>query len=331
MLAAVLASFVLVFHDPVLRAEQFLANGLLGPVPVPADNPQTDAKIRLGMQLYFDPRLSQDKTVSCATCHDPDKGWADPKPVSEGVEHAKGTRNSPTVLNAAYNRFQFWDGRAKNLEDQALGPIQNPVEMQMTMPMALDRLSSIPGYVKQFQEVFGRGPDDESVAKAIAAFERTVISTDSAFDRYIQGDRSAMSGAAVRGLHLFNGKAHCTGCHSGPNFTDNRFHNVGAGYSKGKFEDEGRSKVTHNLADLGAFKTPTLRSVALTAPYLHDGSEKTLEAAVAFYDRGGNANPNLDLLIVPLNLTSRERSELVEFLKALTGAPLGITKPKLPE
>jgi cytochrome c peroxidase len=310
---------------------RFLANGPLPLVPAPADNPQTDAKVRLGMQLYFDTRLSNDNTISCASCHKPDAGWADPRPVSEGVGHAKGTRNAPTVLNSAYSPLQFWDGRAKDLEDQALGPIQNPVEMQMTMPVALDRLKSIPSYVSQFQEVFGTGPSEETVAKAIAAFERTVVSTNSAFDKYTAGDRSAMSPAAVRGMKLFNGKAHCTPCHSGANFSDGRFHNLGIGYLNGEFQDVGRYKVTDNPKDMGAFKTPALRSVALTAPYLHDGSEKTLMDVVTLYDRGGVPNPNLDRLMLPLSLTQKEKADLVAFLEALTGEPLDIKEPELPK
>ena len=310
---------------------RFLENGLLPPVPVPPDNPQTDAKVRLGQQLYFEKRISLDNTIACATCHDPERGWADPRPVSEGVAGAKGGRNSPTVLNASYNKVQFWDGREPDLEHQALGPLQNPVEMKMTMPMVVDRLKSIPGYVAEFSDVFGTEPNDQGVAKAIAAFERTVISSNSPYDRYLQGDDSAMSASAVRGMNLFRGKAHCMACHSGPNFTDSRFHNLGVGYKDGKFADEGRVKVSKRRQDTGAFKTPTLRSIALTAPYLHDGSEQTLEAVVDFYAKGGIPNPYLDRLITPLHLSKHEKADLVEFMKALTGAPLGIRPPELPQ
>ena len=309
----------------------FLANGPLPEVRAPNFNPMSDAKVRLGWQLYFDKRLSRDRTVSCATCHRPDHGWADLTPVSEGVGHTKGTRNSPSVLNAAYNRLQFWDGRAKDLEEQALGPIQNPVEMQMTMVEAVGRLKEISGYVKQFREVFGSEPSDETVAMAIAAFERTVISRNSAFDRYLEGDVTAMSPSAIRGMKLFNGKAHCTLCHSGPNFTDGRFHNLGVGYRDGRFADVGRYAVTKDPRDMGAFKTPSLRSVALTPPYLHDGSEKTLLDVVRLYNRGGIPNPNLDRLMMPLNLTAQEMADLVAFLEALTGEPLNIREPELPE
>jgi len=323
---------IVICQKAELRAEgRFLANGLLPPVPVPANNPQTDAKILLGKQLYFDKRLSVDNTVSCASCHRPDHGWADLTPVSEGVGHTKGGRNSPTVLNSAYYNFQFWDGREKDLEGQALGPIQNPVEMQMTMPMALDRLKNIPGYVKAFDEVFGTEPNAEGIAKAIAAFERTVISTNSPYDNYMRGDKKAMSSAAIRGMKLFNGKAHCSSCHSGPNFSDSRFHNLGIGFKNRKFEDVGRYNVTKDPIDMGAFKTPTMRSVELTPPYLHDGSEKTLEDVVNLYDKGGIPNPNHDPLMLPLHLTKAEKSDLVAFLKALTGEPLNIEEPVLPE
>lgn len=332
-LIVLLLAYVILLSCPslLLASSQFLANRLLPPVPIPADNPQTDAKVKLGQQLYFEKRISLDNTISCASCHDPEHGWADPRPVSEGVDHAKGGRNSPTVLNAAYNRFQFWDGREPDLEHQALGPLQNPVEMKMTMPMVLDRLKTLPGYVRQFQEVFGTEPNDQGVAKAIAAFERTVISSGSPYDQYLGGDRSAMSASAVRGMNLFKGKAHCISCHSGPNFTDSRFHNLGIGYAGGKLADVGRFEVTKDRQDMGAFKTPTLRSVALTGPYLHDGSETTLEDVVALYNRGGVANPHLDRLMMPLHLTARERADLVEFMKALTGAALDIKEPPLPD
>jgi cytochrome c peroxidase len=332
LLAALGAGLLLLVLEPMIGAEgRFLENGLLPPVPIPPNNPQTDAKVQLGKQLYFDKRLSKDNTVSCASCHRPDAGWADPDPTSAGVGHVRGGRNSPTVLNSAYSPVQFWDGRAKDLEEQALGPIQNPVEMQMTMPMALDRLTSIPGYVTQFQAVFGTGPTEQAVARAIAAFERTVISTDSPYDQYFRGDKRALSPTAVRGMALFSGKAHCLSCHSGPNFTDGRFHNVGVGYQGGKYADEGRFKVTKHPADMGAFKTPTLRSVALTAPYMHDGSEKTLADVVDLYNRGGTPNPHLDRLILPLNLTRGERADLVAFLNALTGQLLDIKEPELPK
>lgn len=328
---AALAAALLLWADrPAARAEGFLANGLLAPVPVPLTNPQDAAKVKLGTMLYFDMRLSKDQTVACATCHRPDKGWADPDRFSSGVGGAKGGRQAPTVLNSAYSALQFWDGRAKDLEEQALGPIANPVEMDLPLTEAIARLKALPGYVAQFKAVFGTEPDTSGLAKALAAFERTVVSTNAPFDRYLKGDERAMSPAAVRGMDLFNGKAHCSPCHSGPNFSDNRFHNLGVGYQAGKFADVGRSAISGNPRDLGKFKTPGLRSIAETAPYLHDGSEATLAAVIDFYDRGGNPNPNLDPLMLPLHLTKREKADLVEFLQALTGEKVTVTVPPLP-
>ncbi len=316
---------------PAAQADKVFARMTpLPPMPVPVDNPQTSAKIRLGKQLYFDKRLSQDSTISCASCHDPAHGWADPEATSAGVGGVRGARNSPTVLNAGYNRFQFWDGRSPTLEDQAVGPIQNPVEMQMTMTLALSRLNGIPGYVEAFKAVFGGEPTKKTIGKAIASFERTVVSANSALDRYTAGDKAAMGEAAVRGMSVFGGKGRCVKCHSGPNFTDNGFHNVGIGMTA-KEPDVGRSKITHRTGDYGAFKTPSLRSVALNDPYMHDGSIATLEAVVDHYDRGGEPNPHLDRQLRPLHLTASEKADLVEFLKALTGKDLGIAVPELPK
>ncbi|HUV03704.1 MAG TPA: cytochrome c peroxidase [Armatimonadota bacterium] len=314
----------------VSKAQGQYANGLLPAVPVPADNPQTDCKIRLGAQLYFEKRLSSDGTISCASCHRPDKAWADIGPVSEGVSHQKGGRNSPSIIDSAYVVPQFWDGRALHLEKQAVGPVQNPIEMDLTVAELEFRLNHIPGYVAQFQEVFGSRPSIDLMAKAIASFERTVVTGDSPYDEYIQGDRSAMSEAAMRGMHLFSGKGHCNVCHSGPAFSDSRFHNLGVGYANGKFKDVGRFNVTKDPKDMGAFLTQRLRNVALTPPYLHDGSEQTIEGVIDLYNRGGIPNPKLDPTMVPLNLTEREKSDLVEFMKALTGPYPIMEAPPLP-
>ncbi|MBP6965347.1 MAG: cytochrome-c peroxidase [Armatimonadetes bacterium] len=321
------AGFLILLQGGISVANgQMYANGLLPAVPIPADNPMTDAKIRLGEQLYFDGRLSSDGTISCASCHDPKKAWADSGPVSEGVAHQKGTRNSPSIIDSAYIIPQFWDGRAVHLEKQAVGPVQNPVEMDLTEEEFDYRLSHIPGYVAQFREVFGAAPNIELMAKAIAAFERTIVTGDSPYDMYLKGDRAAMSKSAVRGMHIFNGKGHCNVCHSGPAFSDSSFHNLGAGYSGGKYKDVGRYEVTKNPRDMGAFLTQRLRNVALTPPYMHDGSEPTLEAVVEFYNRGGVPNPNLDHTMVPLNLSKSEKKDLVAFMEALTG-PFPITEP----
>lgn len=304
--------------------------GLLSPMPIPADNPQTSAKISLGKQLYFDKRLSLDNSISCASCHDPNYGWGDPRQFSVGVGGALGGRNSPTVLNTGYNPIQFWDGRAATLEEQALGPIENPVEMAMTLPAVVSRLKAIPGYVSQFRNVFGADPSAAAIGKAIASFERVVVSTDSPFDRYVRTGQG-LSSQARSGLMLFKScRTGCANCHSGPNFTDNQFHNLGVGYQGGSFADIGRAAITGRPEDTGAFKTPTLRSVALTGPYLHDGSARTLREVVHFYNLGGAPNPYLDSRVRPLGLTATQEACLVAFLESLTGAPLNITPPTLP-
>jgi cytochrome c peroxidase len=323
------AAALLLRSAPTHAGSGFLANTLKPAMPVPADNPQTDAKIRLGMQLYFDKRLSVDNTISCASCHAPATGWSNPHATDTGVKGQVGGRNSGTVIDSGYMRFQFWDGRAGSLEEQALGPIHNPIEMGETLENVVRKLNAIPGYRAAFQEVFGREADTDGIAKAIASFERTIVSGPSPFDRYLMGDRKAMSPPAVRGMDLFNGKAHCTPCHSGPAFSDQSFHNLGVGMNKPN-PDLGREAITKDPADRGRFKTPGLRNVALTHPYLHDGSEKSLLEVIELYDRGGVPNANLDPLEFPLKLTRQEKQDLVAFLEALTGTLPDIKPPALP-
>ncbi len=282
----------------------------LPPVQHPKDNPPTPEKIALGKQLYFDGRLSADNKVSCATCHDPAKGFSNGDQFATGVEGQKGGRNSPTVINSAYGRLQFWDGRAKSLEDQALGPVQNPIEMKMTLDDVVKKLNQIEGYKKQFQQVFGTDVTSDGMAKAIAAYERTVLSGDAPYDKFKAGDKAALSEAAQRGMKLFFGKANCSACHAGASFTDNAFHNIGVPGT-----DVGREAISKQLGDRGSFKTPTLREIARTAPYMHDGSMKTLEEVVAHYNKGGTPHPQLDEEIFPLKLTETEATDLVTFLK----------------
>jgi cytochrome c peroxidase len=298
----------------------------------PEDNPPTPEKIALGKQLYFDPRLSEDATISCASCHDPQKGWSNNDQFATGVGGKRGGRSAPTIINSVYNRFHFWDGRAGSLEEQALGPIQNPIEMNMKLGDVVERLNKIPGYRKQFQEVFGTEVTEEGISMAIAAYERTIVSGDAPYDRYKAGQKDALSEAGARGMKLFFGKAFCSACHSGPNFTDNAFHNVGVGMDK-KEPDLGRYAETKLGGDRGSFKTPTLREIARTAPYMHDGSLKTLEDVVAHYNKGGIANPQLDENLFELNLTDQEKQDLVIFLKeglSSENYPLH-TAPELPE
>jgi cytochrome c peroxidase len=280
----------------------------------PKDNPLTPEKVELGKQLYFDNRLSRDMTISCASCHDPAKGYSNGADVAEGFGGAKGGRNAPTVLNTAYQTFQFWDGRAGSLEEQALGPLQNPIEMNMTLDLALSRLKGIKGYRDQFQKVFGTEVNEEGVAKAIAAYERTVLAGDSNYDRYKAGDSSALTVQEKKGMDLFFGKANCSSCHAGPNFTDNAFHNIGVGMNQAK-PDVGRAEISKLEGDTGAFKTPTCRDLALSGPYMHDGSLKTLKEVVEHYNKGGHPNDYLDEEIYPLNLTTDEIDALVIFME----------------
>jgi cytochrome c peroxidase len=291
--------------------------GNLPAVTIPPDNPQTPAKILLGKQLYFDTRLSKDNTVSCATCHNPAMGWSDAGPTSVGIKGQHGGRRAPPVSNAAYLPLQFWDGRAPSLEEQAKGPIANPIEMGNTHEVMIRTVTDIPGYVEEFKAVFGPVPlTVDLVAQAIASFERTVVTTDSPFDRYVKGDEAALTEQEKMGLEIFNGKGHCSACHWGPNFTDGRFHNLGVKPQDPAKPDLGRYEITKDPRDKGAFKTPIVRDAALRAPYLHDGSEKTLESLVDFYNRGGDTDdPNLDPLIVPLDLSQAEKDALVAFMK----------------
>ena len=302
--------------------------GLKAP-DVPADNPVTDAKVALGKTLFFDKRLSRDSTISCASCHDPKKGWTDQAPVSSGIRGQKGTRSAPTVLNAAYMDLQFWDGRAKSLEEQAKGPIENPIEMGFTHAEAVQRLSGIKGYAPLFKAAFGdQSVSIDRIAMAIATFERTVLTGNAPYDRWLAGDKKAMSPAAVEGLKLFNDKdrANCVACHDGINFSDSDFHNTGIGGT-----EPGRAAITGQGKDQGAFKTPTLRNLKYTGPYMHDGSKKTIGEAIDLYDEGGIKNPNLDSRIKPLKLTEIEETDLAYFLDALNGDPVNIAPPAMPQ
>lgn len=326
-----------------------LPPGVLEPI-IPEDNPLSVEKVALGKTLYFDKRLSVDNTISCAACHDPRLGFADGKKVAEGIQQKKGARSSPTTLNTAFLDAQFWDGRASSLEEQVKGPLVNPVEMGMpSHDVLVTKLRKIAEYRRGFQEVFGTEDFTiDHVAKAIASFERTLNTFNSPFDRFIGGDKGAMSPSAQRGWELFQGKARCITCHefntAYPFFTDNKFHNIGVAMKAVNFEalarraavetdvarltrepgaaELGRYLVTKQPKDIGAFKTPGLREIAHTAPYMHDGSEPTLESMIDFYDKGGAPNPNLDGGMRPLGLTVEERKDLVEFLKALTSDDL---------
>jgi cytochrome c peroxidase len=285
---------------------------------VPDDNPITDAKVRLGRRLFFDPILSEDRTVACASCHDPAHGFAGKLAISIGVRGRRGTRNAPSLLNVAYNRSMFWDGRLASLEDQVLQPIESPQEMGSGIPEALRRLQLDDGYRKQFSAAFTDGITDRNLARAIASFERTLLAGNSKLDAFkLSGKLSSLDTSERHGMWLFESKGRCWRCHSGRNFTDNDFHNTGVGWGK-EPADLGRFMVTRKESDRGRFKTPSLRGVAHTAPYMHDGSIATLEEVVEFYNRGGGKNPQLDTHLIPLGLSNEEVRSLVAFLRALS-------------
>ena len=289
-------------------------------MPVPEDNPLTAEKVGLGRRLFFDPILSRDYTLACASCHDPRRAFTDGLRLAVGVEGRSGTRNAPVIVNRAYGQAQFLDGRAASLEEQALMPIENPNEFDMTLEEAVARLQNHSDYPAQFEAAFGREPNADDLGRALASYVRTILSGDAPIDRYMNGEREALSEEARQGLRLFRGKANCTTCHLGPTFTDEEFHNTGIAWRAGKLADPGRFAVTGQEEDRGAFKTPTLREVTRTAPYMHDGSLETLEEVIEFYDGGGRANPHLDPELTPLRLTEEEKQALVAFLRALTGS-----------
>jgi len=314
---------------PIGKPIQIKAPLGLPPVPIPADNPLTEDSIALGRRLYYDPMLSVDGTISCASCHAPQFAFSDNEPTSEGVGKKHGTRHAPTVINSAYNTLQFWDGRAPSLEEQAKGPMANPVEMAHTLDGVVKRLQADANYPALFKKSWGTDQITiDMVAKSIASFERTVIAGDSPFDRFFYGhDSRAMSPEAQRGLHIFIDpkKGNCEVCHTIERgyalFTDNKFHNLGVGAdTRGNLNDVGRYAITKADADMGCFKTPSLRNLANRGPYMHDGSFPTVKDALAHYIGGGNWNAHLDNEIHSLDvLTFDERDDLLQFLDSLNG------------
>jgi cytochrome c peroxidase len=272
-------------------------------LPVPEDNPITPEKVALGRQLFFDRRLSRDGSIACATCHNPNRTFSTPLSVATGVGGRQGRRNPPALINRAYGRTFFWDGRTRSLEEQVLQPIQDPNEMNLTLAELSARLQM----------------DAQTIARALASYVRNILSGNSLYDRFVNGDRSALSKEQQLGLQIFRGKGNCTACHIGPNFTDEQFHNTGVAWQDGRFIDEGRFAVSSNPRDHGAFKTPTLREVSRTAPYMHDGSIASLEEVIEFYSEGGRPNPFLDAEIHPRNFTVDEKHALIAFLHSLNG------------
>ncbi|WP_146579461.1 cytochrome-c peroxidase [Neorhodopirellula pilleata] len=329
---------------------------------IPDDNPMTRAKIELGRQLYFDPRLSSDNTISCASCHAPDQGWGANTQFGIGVAGQTGNRNSPVSFNRILSKAQFHDGRAGSLEEQAVGPIANPIEMGNTHEVCVQTLAKIPAYKAQFEAIFDSGVNIDNVGKALATFERAIVTGPAPYDYYaplanfekafaddlefIDEDpelaarykelkdaaaANPMSESAIRGMELTFGKANCTACHAGANFTDEQYHNIGVGM-QGDEPDLGRFVVTQDDKDRGAFKTPTMRNVADSGPYMHDGSQKTLEEVIDWYDKGGHANPWLSDKMKVLNLSVSEKADLVAFMvEGLTSEFPVIETGRLPE
>jgi cytochrome c peroxidase len=284
---------------------------------VPKDNPLTEAKVRLGRRLFFDPILSGDGTVSCASCHDPSHGLAGKSRQSVGIGGQLTHRNVPSLWNRAYGTAFFWDGRESTLESQALRPIESPSEMGGSVDKAVERLRAHKDYPSLFQAAFPDGVTSSTLAKSLASFERVLLAGNSKVDRFRAGEVAALSEHERHGLWLYESRGRCWRCHSGPNFTDESFHNTGVSWDQPPL-DLGRFAITNKDSDRGRFKTPTLRNVTLTAPYMHDGSLASLEDVVEFYNRGGRKNPYLDESIFPLGLTKEEMHDLVAFLKALS-------------
>jgi cytochrome c peroxidase len=300
----------------------------------PANNAPTPARVELGKMLFFDPRLSRDGNISCASCHNPSLGWSDGLPTGRGFAGQQLGRASPTIVNTAFNSIHMWDGRKKTLEDQALGPMEAAPEMNTDFDRFFAWLKASSGYKAAFAKAYpGEEIGPDTLRRAIAAFERTIVSRNSPFDRWVAGDSKAMTPAQLRGMLLFNNpdKGNCAVCHAAPNFTDNGFHNLGLASFAGDKPDLGRFEQRKVALMKGAFKTPTLRDVELTAPYFHDGSAKTLMEVVEHYARGGAVHTNLSPNIKPLPLTQQDKEDLVAFMKALTSPAAPVTLPVLPQ
>jgi cytochrome c peroxidase len=295
---------------------------------VPADNPHTDLKAALGRRLFFDPLLSNDRSVSCATCHSPDRAFADERPLAVGVFGRVGKRHSPTLINRGFGRTHFWDGRAATLEAQVLQPIADPNEMDLSLDDAIARLMADDSYRTAFQEVFERPIASDDLGRALATYLRTIRSGDSPYDHFIDGAANALTPEQRRGLDIFRSRG-CIVCHGEPTFTDEAFRNTGVawrpqdGATAGAFQDDGRFAVSGLERDRGSFKTPTLREVARTAPYMHDGSLATLADVIDFYNQGGRANRNLFPIVRPLGLSAEDKSALIKFLESLSGVVTG--------
>ena len=295
-------------------------------IPFPSDNLYSTEKAALGKMLFFDPRLSQNFNMTCATCHNPSFGWEDATKTSIGSQNTALPRHSPTIINMAWGDTFFWDGRAKTLEEQAGGPIESEVELNMPFAKVVSRLSKVPQYQNWFKHAFGpSGISAENIRKAIATYERTIVSGLAPFDLWIEGDESAISASAKRGFTLFNGKAACADCHQGWNFTDNQFHDIGL-YG----EDKGLGTLTKNPKDNFAFKTPGLRNIGQRAPYMHDGRFESLITVVTHYVGGVINRDSLSTKLKTISLTVEEIKDLENFMMTLTGQDTPVTLPILP-
>ena len=318
--------------------------GVLPKMIFPENNPYSEAKKELGKMLFFDPRLSKSKQISCASCHDPELAWGDGRTISYGHNRQTGKRNSPSLLNIGYHSVFFWDGRAASLENQALGPITDPVEMAATETISIKNIKKIKGYKPYFREAFGDEKITiERILKAIATYERTITSKKSKFDSFIEGKSDIFTDEEVIGLHLFRTKARCINCHNTPLFSNQKFHNVGLSYYGRTFEDLGKYNMTHKKEDVGKFKTPSLREIGRTAPYMHNGLMPNLEGIIEMYNAGmprvkpkenqknDSLFPVTDPLLKKLNLTKKEQNALKAFLLTLSSSPRREILPKLPE
>lgn len=300
--------------------------GVLPESPVEKQRDSLKHIIELGKTLFFDTRLSGSGKISCATCHQPALNWADGKEKSIGHEGAINKRNSPTIQNSWFYKRLFWDGRSSDLQDQSFAPINSETEMHSEMPDVVRNLRNVNGYKELFKKAFGDEQiDPDRLTEAIAVFEKTIVSRKSRFDNFLEGNKKALTNSELRGLHLFRTKAKCMNCHSGPLFTDNQFHN--SGFSG---NDDGYYKVTHKEEDMGKFKTPSLRDVMKTGPWMHDGLQKDMPAIIEKFNKA-DMSPGKDKLIQPLRLTKREKNDLLAFLHAISASPLEFQKPDLPE
>lgn len=321
--------------------EGFQDIGVLSKPEFPADNPYSEAKEDLGKKLFFDPRLSKSGQISCANCHDPELAWADGRRVAYGHDRQLGTRNAPTVLNIVYAKKYFWDGRAATLEDQAKAPIENPVEMNFHSRLAVKTIAKIKGYKEHFMKAFGSDKvTEENIVKAIATFERTIVSPKSKFDKFVSGEKDAFTDSEINGLHLFRTKANCINCHNTPYFSDQKFHNVGLTYFGREYEDLGLYTISKKNEDVGKFKTATLREISQTAPYMHNGLFPNIRGVLNMYNAGmptekrnreSQLAPQKSKMLEKLNLTDEELTDLENFLNTLHSYKYKMRAPELPK